>query len=133
MKRRERKEMKMRLAIMKKLLTILILFVFIVPSLAFAGWVKGYYRKNGTYVAPHYRTSPNKSRTDNYSYPGNLNPNTGQITPWSNSPQKLYPTNPNPYNNQQNQGNPSYLLPQNNNSLFNTPKTFSPSYLLNDD
>lgn len=37
--------------------------------------VKGYYRKNGTYVAPHERTSPNSTVVDNYSYPGNYNPN----------------------------------------------------------
>lgn len=32
--------------------------------------VKGYYRSNGTYVAPHYRTSPNSTVTDNFSYNG---------------------------------------------------------------
>jgi hypothetical protein len=37
--------------------------------------VKGYYRKNGTYVAPHQRTRPNQTVTDNYSYPGNGSPN----------------------------------------------------------
>lgn len=40
--------------------------------------VRGYYRKNGTYVAPHVRSSPNSSRTDNYSSRGNYNPYTGQ-------------------------------------------------------
>jgi len=30
--------------------------------------VKGYYRKDGTYVAPHVRSSPNNTVTDNYSY-----------------------------------------------------------------
>lgn len=37
--------------------------------------VKGYYRSNGTYVQPHQRTVPNSTITDNYSYPGNYNPN----------------------------------------------------------
>jgi hypothetical protein len=32
--------------------------------------VKGYYRSNGTYVAPHSRTHPNSTVTDNYSYTG---------------------------------------------------------------
>ena len=41
--------------------------------------VRGYTRKNGTYVAPHVRSSPNSTRTDNYSYPGNTNPYTGKI------------------------------------------------------
>jgi len=29
-----------------------------IASIAEAGRVKGYYRKNGTYVAPHYRSAP---------------------------------------------------------------------------
>lgn len=40
--------------------------------------VHGYYRKNGTYVAPHYRSSPNSSRLDNWSTKGNVNPYTGK-------------------------------------------------------
>ncbi|MCX6717251.1 MAG: hypothetical protein NTU76_01060 [Candidatus Taylorbacteria bacterium] len=30
--------------------------------------VKGYYRSNGTYVAPHVRSDPNGLKYDNYSY-----------------------------------------------------------------
>lgn len=40
--------------------------------------VKGYYRKDGTYVAPHVRTAPNSTRNDNYSTRGNVNPHTGK-------------------------------------------------------
>ncbi len=40
--------------------------------------VNGYYKKDGTYVEPHYRSNPNKSPYDNYSYPGNTNPYTGE-------------------------------------------------------
>lgn len=40
--------------------------------------VKGYYRKNGTYVAPHYRSSPDSSRANNWSTKGNVNPYTGK-------------------------------------------------------
>lgn len=40
--------------------------------------VRGYYKKNGTYVAPHYRSSPNSSRLDNWSTRGNVNPYTGE-------------------------------------------------------
>ncbi len=43
--------------------------------------LKGYYRSNGTYVQPYTRTSPNNFIYDNYSYPGNLNPNKGTFTP----------------------------------------------------
>jgi len=41
-------------------------------------YVNGYTRSNGTYVAPHYRSSPNNTVTDNYTYTGNTNPYTGQ-------------------------------------------------------
>lgn len=41
-------------------------------------YVRGHTRSNGTYVAPHYRSSPNSSRYDNYSSQGNYNPYTGQ-------------------------------------------------------
>lgn len=40
--------------------------------------VRGYTRKNGTYVAPHYRTRPDHSRTNNWSSKGNVNPRTGK-------------------------------------------------------
>jgi len=40
--------------------------------------VKGYYRKNGTYVKPHYRTNPNHTNRDNYSTRPNTNPYTGK-------------------------------------------------------
>lgn len=40
--------------------------------------VKGYTRKDGTYVAPHERTSPNHTKNDNYSTKGNVNPYTGK-------------------------------------------------------
>lgn len=47
--------------------------------------VRGYTRKDGTYVAPHYRSDPDGSIYNNYSYPGNYNPNTGSITPGGTS------------------------------------------------
>jgi hypothetical protein len=42
--------------------------------------VGGYYRSNGTYVKPHKRTAPDSVRSNNYSYPGNYNPNSGRTT-----------------------------------------------------
>ena len=42
--------------------------------------VDGYFRRDGTYVQPHYRTAPDSNPYNNYSYPGNYNPNTGRIT-----------------------------------------------------
>ncbi len=40
--------------------------------------VQGYTKKNGTYVAPHWRSSPNNTDRDNYSTKGNINPFTGR-------------------------------------------------------
>ncbi len=40
--------------------------------------VKGYYRKDGTYVQPHYRSAPDSNPFNNYSFPGNTNPYTGK-------------------------------------------------------
>ena len=40
--------------------------------------VRGYTTSKGNYVAPHYRTSPNNTRIDNWSTRGNVNPFTGK-------------------------------------------------------
>lgn len=40
--------------------------------------VRGYYRSNGTYVAPHYRSYSDGSFSNNWSTRGNYNPYTGQ-------------------------------------------------------
>lgn len=42
--------------------------------------VRGYFRKDGTYVRPHYRTAPDGNPYNNYSFPGNCNPNTGKYS-----------------------------------------------------
>jgi len=39
---------------------------------------KGYSRKDGTYVKPHYSSTPNSSKFDNWSTRGNVNPFTGK-------------------------------------------------------
>lgn len=39
---------------------------------------RGYTKKNGTYVAPHYSTKPNRTKQDNWSTKGNRNPYTGK-------------------------------------------------------
>lgn len=55
--------------------TILISFA----QSAFAGSkVSGYYRKDGTYVQSHYRSSSNDTKRDNWSTYGNTNPHTGE-------------------------------------------------------
>jgi hypothetical protein len=40
--------------------------------------VRGYVRKNGTYVAPYHATNRNGTKNDNYSTKGNVNPYTGK-------------------------------------------------------
>lgn len=86
-----------------KTIALILAILLAIPALSHAGEVRGYWRDSDgdglkdTYVQPYQRTNPNHSRTDNYSYPENYNPNTGRITPYSNSPRENYPFNPNPY------------------------------------
>ncbi len=40
--------------------------------------VKGYYRSNGTYVQPYYRSNSDSYKFNNYSAKGNYNPYTGK-------------------------------------------------------
>ena len=41
--------------------------------------VDGYTKSNGTYVAPHYRSAPNGTTSDNWSHKGNVNPYNGKV------------------------------------------------------
>ena len=69
---------------MKKIIAsfLIVLAMFVgVASVAEAKTVrvKSYYKPStGRYVAPHHKTSPNKTRFDNYSTKGNHNPYTGK-------------------------------------------------------
>jgi hypothetical protein len=78
---------------------IIALLVSAIAIPAFAGQVRGYVRKDGTYVAPHFRSAPNSTRMDNYSTQGNINPYTGQMG------------SSNPYGSPQMAPSPSYLPP----------------------
>lgn len=50
-----------------------------VSSAEAATRVRGYYKPStGRYIMPHYRTSPNSTRWDNYSTKGNYNPYSGK-------------------------------------------------------
>lgn len=40
--------------------------------------VRGHIRSDGTYVAPHYRTNPDSTTSNNWSTKPNVNPYTGQ-------------------------------------------------------
>jgi len=55
----------------------LLFFLFFSINIAYAGYVKGYTKKDGTYISPYYRSNSNNTVQDNYSYKGNKNPHTG--------------------------------------------------------
>jgi hypothetical protein len=69
----------------KLLLGVMAAAILVSGSLAFASSaeaytrVRGYYKpSNGAYVMPHYRTSTNSYKLDNWSTKGNVNPFTGK-------------------------------------------------------
>lgn len=91
---------------MKKVISLVLVALFIC-SLAFAGQVRGYYRKDGTYVNSYQRSTPNRTVTDNYSFKGNVNPYTGKTGDnyYKNSPSSPYynpSTNTNTYKSRSN-------------------------------
>ena len=53
-------------------------FVIIEASAAGSRSVRGYTTSRGTYVAPHRATNPNRTKLDNWSTKGNVNPYTGK-------------------------------------------------------
>jgi hypothetical protein len=65
--------------------------------------VNGYLRKDGTYVQPYHRTTPNNNLYDNYSSQGNFNPWTGR-----QGSQRNEFSNPPAYN----QSSPLYTPPE---------------------
>jgi len=79
---------------MKKLLMVIMVVGLMVTTAgsAFAGWVSGYTRNNGTYVAPYNRSNPNGTVTGNWSFKGNSNPYTGRTgtNSFSSSPSSPY-------------------------------------------
>ena len=64
---------------MKRLLTAALAFLITLSVVAQGSHqVKGYTKKNGTYVAPHRQTNSNSTQKDNWSTKGNTNPYTGK-------------------------------------------------------
>lgn len=63
-----------------KMIIVLTAVSTIICAAAFAKTtrVRGYIKKNGTYVAPHQQTAPNETKADNWSKKGNENPYTGK-------------------------------------------------------
>lgn len=62
---------------MKKLM-IAVLALSVAAPVAAQNYVRGHYRSDGTYVQPHYRSSPDSSRFNNWSTQGNVNPYNGR-------------------------------------------------------
>lgn len=70
--------------------------VAVLAAISFVGavdgrTVNGYVKRDGTYIAPHHRSSPNGTKTDNYSTKGNTNPYTGKegtVDPYKPTPRK---------------------------------------------
>lgn len=74
---------------MRKLILGLVVLAVAMPAVAQVQ-VRGHTRKDGTYVAPHVRSSPNSSTYDNWSTKPNVNPYTlkqGSVDPFA--PPKL--------------------------------------------
>lgn len=62
-----------------KILILILIFLLANVTIAIADtYVRGYTRRDGTYVNGYYRSSPNHTRLDNYSTRGNYNPYTGR-------------------------------------------------------
>lgn len=67
----------------------LLLALVVGTSASAADLVRGYVRGNGTYVAPHYRSTSDGTRANNWSSTGNSNPYTGEkgsSNPWAPKP-----------------------------------------------
>lgn len=60
-------------------LILIVIFVVSFSSIAAAAErVNGYFRSNGTYVQPYYRSTSDSNAYNNYSTKGNINPYTGK-------------------------------------------------------
>jgi hypothetical protein len=59
-------------------------------------YVRGYFRANGSYVQPHYRSNPDGNFYNNWSTYPNVNPYTGQMgtrmSPPTYTPRMIYPS-----------------------------------------
>jgi hypothetical protein len=61
-----------------KYLSITVLMISLSNSAFAAKSVRGYTKKDGTYVAPSHRSDANKTQRDNWSSKPNSNPYTGK-------------------------------------------------------
>ncbi|MCT8101295.1 hypothetical protein H0920_09310 [Acinetobacter sp. C_4_1] len=71
-----------------KILLVFLSLVIINSSIFANVKVKGYYRKNGTYVQSHYRSNPDGNFNNNWSTVDNVNPYTGEYGTKTVNPNK---------------------------------------------
>ncbi|MFK0087573.1 hypothetical protein ACIQUS_09765, partial [Pseudomonas sp. NPDC090755] len=99
-------------------LLLCLCFILLIPY-AHAGGsvsVRGYIRANGTYVAPHMRSAPDASFSNNWSTVGNVNPYTSKIG-----------TNITPPLGTSNPGYGIYTVPANNSGTTSIDLTTDPT------
>lgn len=64
---------------MKLIAVILLSMAVVLPVIAKSSHsVRGHVTKGGKYVPPHRATDPDKSKSNNWSQKGNVNPYTGK-------------------------------------------------------
>lgn len=99
----------------------LVLALITPPALGGGVRVKGYFKRDGTYVAPHYRSAPNSSKYDNYSTRGNFNPYTGEAGRTNPDSSGALPAPVSAYRQ------PVYTLPSYTPATYAAPRTLAPS------
>lgn len=57
---------------------LILILIFSASAFAKDVYVRSYTKKDGTVVDAHHRTSPNTTKSDNWSTKGNTNPYTGK-------------------------------------------------------
>lgn len=91
---------------MKTLLLSTLLAVGLAGSAVAQNYHRGYVTRNGTYVAPHWQSTPDRSYNNNWSVRPNVNPYTGRSgtrSPTFNDRSPSY--------NRQHFGTPMYQTP----------------------
>ncbi len=117
---------------MKKLFLIILVFLSLSLCSAFSKKpikVRGYFKKNGTYVSPYYRSAPDKSVKNNWSTKGNINPITHKygtrIIYSSSSSSYSYDMNNNQYINNKTDTYLDKIIEKLNNEQNNVTVIFS--------
>ncbi|WP_420150234.1 peptidoglycan-binding domain-containing protein [Spirosoma sp.] len=113
---------------MKKISLLLLLLLSVIELIAQVH-VRGYYRSNGTYVQPHYRSNPDGNPYNNWSYPGNTNPYTGKVATGDPDTylRNYYNRNSTNRNNSSTYESPTYSSPSGS-STYSSPNTSSSFY-----